>query len=652
MPVFNFDCSSRRAAKILGMFLLIVGAKFLVLRLCSSPLPVFDQWQAEGQTLLQPWLRGKLQIADLFAPWVQHRIVWTRLLVLGLFQVNGQWDTQVEAIAAAFLHAATAVLLAIILVRRLGRQWEDAVLLGLVLLFGLPFGQENTLSGGFASQYYFLLLFTVIAIWGLAARRPGTAGWWMGVASAVAAWFSVATGGLATLAVAAWLGLRLARREGASRENALALAVALALGVGGLSLSIGIEQQSVLQPTTLTELFGRFFGLLGWPNQTAWAAPVAFAPFAWLVWRTVRRGGGSLNGRSGSSAAPFPAVRQTRPAEAFLIPLGLFALLNTAALAYARNHYGGLGVSRYMDFLSVGALVNFGCVLLFLGEIQPGGTVSRLRTWLPAAIWLLFTGVGLSHLTTGNLFGDLQFVRTCGQHEVENVASFVAQPDVPAFVRKDAFDVMCERPAVVAALLQDPQIRAILPWQVRSPVILEAASASPDVHQLMQDARDPGRAAWLLLPGHAGRPTYFRSRTITGLHQFYLRFPVKSSIGDVAAVALVEDRSGAVTWLAPDPQRTGWQWVQVKTPATPFHVEAVIAAGSKWGVIFGNPREVGRLSAWVEPLLDGSIGCLFAGLGVWLAALYWPRSNPLPARQVPRRPLDEIKMEPMLTALP
>ena len=118
------------AAKLLGMFLLILGAKFWTLQMCSAPLPLYDQWEAEGTRLLQPFLHGTLRLADLFAPWVQHRILWTRLLVLGAFILNnGQWDTQVQAIAAAGIHAAMAVLLGAILVRRLGRAWEDAVLL-------------------------------------------------------------------------------------------------------------------------------------------------------------------------------------------------------------------------------------------------------------------------------------------------------------------------------------------------------------------------------------------------------------------------------------------------------------------------------------------------------------------------------------------
>ncbi len=190
------------AAKLLALFLLILGAKFCVMRACSSPLPFFDQWDGEGGNLLQPFLHGRLRLADIFAFHVQHRIALTRLLVLGLFEANGgQWDTQVEMIVAAVLHALCAVVLGIVLIRRLGTAVEDKLLAVLALLFALPFDWENTLSGGFESCFYFLLLFSTLTIWGLACHRPGSAAWWTGVGAAVLSWFTLASGPLTALVV-------------------------------------------------------------------------------------------------------------------------------------------------------------------------------------------------------------------------------------------------------------------------------------------------------------------------------------------------------------------------------------------------------------------------------------------------------------------
>ena len=593
------------AAKLLGTVLLILGAKLWTLRVGSAPLPVFDQWESEGQHLLQPWLHHQFHLHDLFVPWVQHRIVWTRLIVLGLLRINRQWDTQLEAIISELIHAGAALLLGAILIRRLGRRWEDAVLLCLLLLFSLPIALANTLSGGFASQYYVLLLFAVVAVWGLGSARPGSAGWWTGVAGAVAAWFSVATGALPSFAVAAWMALRLARREGSARENRLTLGVALALGAAGLSLAVSPGDLDVLKPRSAGELLVRFLGLLGWPNPTAWAAPVAYAPFSWLLWRTLR-----------------DRRRATGPVEAFLIPFGFFVLLNTAALAYARNRYGDLQVSRYMDFLSLGALVNFLSLLPLLRDAATGAG-DRARALAPvgllASVWVVGAGFGLVQITSRNLADTLPSVKTCSQREIGDVAAFVARHDPGALVRGAHLHDLCDNPALAASLLQDPEILRVLPAQVRSPVRLELAAASPTAHRVDPAADGETRADWALEPSQTHQPVYFRSQVVNGSGLPYLRFPLVTGLGDDALIALVDERSGATTWLQP-----GCGSI-LTAPSGPFHVEAALAAGASGRLAFACPRDVGCLSAWVDPLLDSAPLLLCAGAASWLGAVFWRR---------------------------
>ena len=606
MPPTSHE-KSLSAAKLLGMFLLVVGAKFWMIRTCSAPLPIYDQWEAEGQTLLQPWVHGQFHFADLFAPFVQHRIVWTRLLVLGLFALNGQWDTEVQGIAAALIHAGTALALALVLVRRLGRAWEDAVLLGLLLMFGLPLALEETLSGGFASQFYLLMLFGVITVWGLGSHRPGSGAWWAGVAGAVAAWFSVASGPLPALAVAAWMTLRLAGRTGSKRDNWLTLATSLALGGARLCLGYGVSGRDELKARTVGEFAVRFAGLLGWPNFTAWAAPLAFAPFAWLLWRTWRH------------------RRFISPAAAFLIPLGIFFLLNTAGLAYARNHYGDLQVSRYWDLLSYGALINFACLLLFFRETADAPPRTRAGVGLLAAAWVTATGYGLLGLAAHNVADIMPFVKSCSRHEVENVLAFVARPDADKRAAPTAAITLCDNGPLAARLLADPLMVDILPAAARPPIILEAASGSPFVHRVKPDPANDIESAWALEPSPNAQPVHFRSQTLAGVRLPYLSFPRVSGLGDDAFLALVDERSGAATWLQPGPVRHGVSSVLVKTPAGPFHVEAVVAAGADHALVFAYPREVGWLSAWVEPALDTATWFATAGAALWLGAVFWRR---------------------------
>ena len=187
------------------------------------------------------------------------------------------------------------------------------------------------------------------------------------------------------------------------------------------------------------------------------------------------------------------------------------------------------------------------------------------------------------------------------------------------------FDILCEHPETASSLLQDPLIRQILPAQVRPPIPLEAATHSALVRRFKPEADNDNKSGWVLNPSPDRQPVHFRSRTISPLRLPYLRFPEISDLGSGNFVALVDERSGATTWLQPGTLRDGWQSIVVRTPKGPFHVEAVVAADSNRRLAFSYPREVGRLSAWVEPLLDSAELFFAAGCAIWLGAVFWRR---------------------------
>ena len=608
MPLFPF----RLTAKLLALFCLVLGAKFCVMRACSSPLPFFDQWNGEGVDLLQPWLHGNLHWSNLFAFHVQHRIVLTRLFVLGLFQANGgQWDTQVEMIVAAGFHALCAVVLGAVLARRLGPAMEDRLLVVLALLFMLPFGWENTLSGGFQSQFYFLLGLSFVTIWGLGTQRPFAPGWWLGVGTAVLSYVSMGSAPLTPLAVAAAAVLQWRQPGRDPRAGRVTLGAAILLCAVGFGLCIGVDPNASLQPRSASAFVEKFLGLLGWPNPTALAAPLAYAPWAFLLVRRLR-----------------DPHRPAGAAERILLPLGIFTLLNTAAIAFGRNQYRGLLVSRYMDVLSIGAFVNFACLLQFAGETR----TAREHAWVRAAGagWLGLLAFGLGPLTAHNFNVDLPFMRSCNAQEDANVAALVAHPD-PALTRgKNAFDYQCQDARLMMRLVQDPLVRAVLPSQARRPLPLMPGATAGGVRPIFVDTPEPGSNVppdgWQLDAPTAGeRATVFRSRTINGSLP-YLRLAVRGEIGRSVGVGLVGERTGRAEWVWPPEHaaRGDWWTATLRAPSEPFHVEAAVLADGAGGggVAFLCPREMGWLSVWVEPVLDSAYGLLAAGVALWLAAAF------------------------------
>ena len=67
--------------------------------------------------------------------------------------------------------------------------------------FGLPFAWENTLQG-FQSSFYFLELFSVLALWMIASPQTGSRAWWLGWVCAVCGLFTAAGGLAIPLAIA------------------------------------------------------------------------------------------------------------------------------------------------------------------------------------------------------------------------------------------------------------------------------------------------------------------------------------------------------------------------------------------------------------------------------------------------------------------
>src|ERR1043166_4886362 len=150
----------------LALFLVVVGARFWLVSLYGSAVPIGDQWDGEAANLFKPWIEGTLRFGDLLQPHNEHRIFLSRLLALGLLWLNSQWDAQLEMAVNALLCGTIAVLVALALVRLFGGHARTLIILAVGLWLALPYGHENTLWG-FQSSFYFLIFFSLLAIWGL-----------------------------------------------------------------------------------------------------------------------------------------------------------------------------------------------------------------------------------------------------------------------------------------------------------------------------------------------------------------------------------------------------------------------------------------------------------------------------------------------------
>lgn len=126
---------------LLLIFLLVLVARIAYVSLYAGDLPFWDQWDGEADTLLRPWVEHTWRISELFRPHAEHRIAFTRLLTLALFEANnGQWDNLVETYVGAGIYAVMTALLYARLCREEVSPFVRWITLVIVVLLAmLPF---------------------------------------------------------------------------------------------------------------------------------------------------------------------------------------------------------------------------------------------------------------------------------------------------------------------------------------------------------------------------------------------------------------------------------------------------------------------------------------------------------------------------------
>lgn len=323
----------------------ILAALFGVVAVChlwfawsyASPLPYNDEWDGPVSRLLIPHVTGTLTWGALIAPFNEHRMLWTNLWDLLLFHVFGRYDNLLECEANAFLYAAILTLFAWMLIKRTGQVWPVAASCAAIGI--IPLGWENTI-GGFQSQQYFMVLFSLLALYFLS--NPGR-DWWWGFLFSVCAVFTLSSG-----FVAAMVGFLLTR--GKRRE--LVIFSVFALGAFmRFSFDPGItgwpdRNQDSNHAHSLWDFTIALGRDLSTPCQMhPWAFVIVLAPVV-LVFREI--------------------VKAGHLPDRFCLGLFLWWLAQCAGLAWQRANIipDHMILPRYWDVLAL--LIPLACACLFI----------------------------------------------------------------------------------------------------------------------------------------------------------------------------------------------------------------------------------------------------------------------------------------------
>lgn len=583
-----------------SLFLTALGAKFALILAKGFPLPYHDQWPAEAVEMFIPYLSGKFTLATLFEPHNEHWIIFTRMLDLTLFRLNGQWDSLLEMTCNAVIHCAGMAGFGWLMAALLGKRSWLVIWPVLALALALPFAWENTLWG-YQSQFYFLQTFSWLAIWLLVAHKPWTWKWWLGAAAALAADFTMAPGMLASVTVVALTMLAAWKERNWRRQVPTWAVCAVMIGLGIL-LKESLAVDDVDKAHNLHDLLAAFGKSMAWPWVTLpWYVLFNLLPVLLLAWVCLR------------SAEPLKA------GEWVILGLAIWTGLQALAAAYGRGNGGPDPAWRYLDSLSFvgisGALAGY--VLLKQRRPWP-----RMFPWLEILLgcWAVSGLAGLAILT--NRAWTVAIPDNMAEHTAQLKASraWVATGDPRVFLTQPKDMKIAP---LAAQMMSNSLIRAILPACVREPLAVTEATNSGNAFACTGGTNGDPDVTWSSETARGWRT--FESGPVGQSALPYLQIPVRGDLGaEGLSLELVDLKSGAVTQLRPvSPSRDEWENVDVKAPSGDFKVVAKDDSDTKW-FAFKEPRELGRLSFWTMRVLGcwnwilgiGVIWCLvnFVGL--------------------------------------
>jgi hypothetical protein len=592
-----------------GAFLAILGGRFLTIHLLGVSFHQADAWDHEPWYLYFPFQDGNLSWRHLFAPCNEHRIFFTRILSLGVFLVNGQWDNLVLASCNNIVYACAFTGMGLLLWHQAGRCFLSIFALAITLLGTLPFAWENTVWS-FQSQFYFCVAFSVLILWLLLSRTPRDTGWYLGIAAAVWCLFTVGAGRLPAIVICCIMVLRL-WVEPRQWKTHMATLLACAGVLGFERLLPSTPEIWSMKTRTIDQFIATFGKTFSWPFVgSEWMWILVWLPMFCLVVNRFRK------------------RQEISSFEWLVFAIGGWGFISALGVGLKRGAFSQGPVSRYMDMTSLALLANVAAILALYMRLRP---VAARRCALAGCAWALVMGCGLAQVS----FDQLNY--NAGARLAYN--RLVVRPNIITFLREDKLSQLLSlREAqlphpdqmAVATYLRCPRIRAILPSSIRPPVsVMPDAVSGFSVGGIGTGHRyDIVDTIWGSF-GPQGNMGWgdFRSQPLRRLALPWLEFEV---MGDMYTglrrdnfylrlqdpASLRESTASDIDW-----NNGRYGSVTMKAPCSNPLITAMDHDSAFW-MSFTEPREKSTLSVWVAFILRFSSYLLSGGIGLMAIAFY------------------------------
>jgi hypothetical protein len=457
MPDFSKEFPSRSSLDHFGKVLCVAvlvftlfGAKIFLIRNFGSAIPYWDQWDGEAELLYKSYMNSTLSFAKLLSSHNEHRILTARVFSLVLFELDGGWDPMLQMTANAGLHVGVIVLVVLIIQRIIRPAQLLSLAVFSTLLFVLPIGWENLLAG-FQSQFYFLLMFSLLALICFASAAALSIVWWAGILCLIAAYFSMASGALTAAAALVVVVMQILSggRKG-SREYIAAVVLLIIAAVMMLFVQ-KVSYHEIYKAHSVTEFVQALMRCLTYPLSNPYVG----------LWVNLPLVGYAC------------AVLKVRPARQsphwIILGIGIWLFAQALSLSYGRAVL--VSSSRYLDVIIIGLPVNFGILLFVQNRLAANNkkgiavlaTIAWLAVVIPALVW---NTLALS-------FPAVVEKGAQGREQERNVLAYMKSGNLAELQGKSSQAVPYPDPVRLASLLSDPAVRLVLPNLIRPPEVDE-----------------------------------------------------------------------------------------------------------------------------------------------------------------------------------
>jgi len=396
----------------------------------GSPIPFYDEWEAEAAWLYKLHIEGNLGFGELFEPHNGHRVVLTRITALFLFVLNGGWEPQLQLIVNSILHASTAAILVLLVQNYVRFDFQSWAALATVLLFSVPFSWLSILVP-FQTQFYFMLFFAVLSMSQLSAERYVS-----GYLFAILSLLSMTSGAFVLPAFIATILLESIRNRSIARDQVIHIVICGVIFTAFLFTRAPDAGAVAYYAQNIKGFVITIIATISWPFRVSYGVGlIVYLPLALLALKAC-------------FGAKVPRI---------YLCLAMFMALHILAMGYFRGGEGVPPANRYWGILIVGIWLN-GMAMLYLLD-----NYSNKYLKLIGGFWSIAIVIGMASLAYMALTEGLPDHKEQSLTAQTLIVQYLSSNDPAVLQDRTGLEISHPNADELIRILSDPTVQKILP---------------------------------------------------------------------------------------------------------------------------------------------------------------------------------------------